>query len=1225
MCRMFRLGCSIIFLVMCVWGLAVAQSFSSTLNGVVKDTTGAVIAGAKVTLIDTSTRRETTAQSNDQGFFVFTDVRAGTYIVTAERDGFKKGEVKDVLVNVGASATVNFDLQAGQIAEVITTTATEAQAVVNTENGELSTTVQARQINDLPLNGRNPLALANLQAGVNQSGINREASVNGLRGTFTNLTWDGININDNYIRTDSFFGTAAPSVVSVAEFTLTTQNGGPADGLGVTQVKLATPRGSTAFHGNLFEFHRNDAFDANSFFNNAGGVQKEKLIQNQFGFGVGGPIKFPKKVFGPLGFEQDKLFFYSYYEGTRVRQQASVLRTVLTDAARNGNFTYQRLDNGQLQTVNLLGLAGARGVLDPRTTRLVGLTPLPNDLSAGDLATAPGGVGLSNTAGYRFNTGAGVDQNLWGFRIDYDASTKHRFEAIYSRFTFLLPNDPFNEIEQPFPGLPGGGQSSGRPRGSFAWNWTPTATLNNELRYGFNNYNVGFFTNEKFPDGYRVAFPLISNPVQNEMAQGRRADNYEVIDNATWVKGSHQIRFGGNYRRVFIEPTNARDTLPLYTIGFNGTGNSSPLRTGLFPGGIDPNEFTTANSLLAILTGPVEQATQTFNVSSRTSGFIAGAPSRNQFQYFTASGYANDTWRIRPNLSFNVGLRYEYISVPTEKQGLLLFPRGGLAGLRDPNVLIDFAGSGTGRALFNNDRNNFAPSVSFSWDPFKNGKTAIRGGYSISYVIDNNITTILNAAVGNDGLTQGVTLPDVAGTLNGAGRAPIPLPQYKIPRTALDNVALDPTAALFAIDPNLKTPYVQQWNLSIEREILPDTVVELRYVGNRGVKLSRGIDINQVRVTDNGFLDDFRRAQRNLAANGDPLIGEPLQIFPRLGDQSFLDIGIAGLGDPGIRNLIQTGQVGELAAIYVQNRDLFLDPNNGLGVSLTPGFFLPANPNIYVADYVGNGSFSNYHGLQAEVRRRLRHGFYLQANYTYSKAYTDFDGGQTNFAGLMDLGSSAALEKSRILNDITHVFKANGVYDLPIGQGRRLFGGNGLAAKLLGGWSLNGIMRWQSGEPISIISGRGTLNRAGRSTKNTVLSSLSASELQKRTGLYKDAQGRPVLFDPSLIGANGRGNTQVFQNPTAGNLGTLELTPVSGPSFLNVDMSLIKRTKIRESLNLEFRAEAFNVFNRTNFDVLFNDAAGLNQHLQNINATNFGRLTDTFDPRILQFALRINF
>lgn len=1179
---------------------ALAQTFNSTVTGTVKDQAGAVIVGAKVTLIDIATQREVTATTNDQGAFVFPEVRAGNYKLAAERDGFKKSEINDVTVNVGTPATVHFELQTGQIAEVVTTSASEAQAVVNTENATLQTTVLQRQINDLPLNGRNPLSLAALQAGVNTSGSNRTASVNGTRGTFTNLTWDGININDNFIRTDSFFAVAAPSVVSVAEFTLTTQNGGPSDGLGVAQVKLATPRGSTEYHGSLFEFHRNDALDANSFFNNSAGVKKEKLIQNQFGVGIGGPVKLPGKLFGPLAYGGDKLFFYGYYEGTRVKTDTSSLRTVLTQSARQGQFTYRRADNGQLQTINLLTTSGLAA--DPKAASLIATTPLPNDLSTADITS---NTALANTAGYRFNSPTGFDSDLWGFRVDYDASARHRFEAIYSRFTFNFPNAG----NEPFPGRPGDGQSSSRPRGSFAWNWTPTSTLNNELRYGFNNYNVNFFTNEKFAEGYQLTFPLISDPVDNFLSQGRVADNYEVIDNSTWVKGKHQVRFGGNYRRVYIEPFDAAGTLPLYTIGFNTSGNQNPLRTSQFAGGISTNDFNRARDVLAVLAAPIAQADQSFFSTSRTSGFVNGAQQRQQFQYNGIGLYAGDTWRLKPNLSVNIGLRWEYISVPTEKQGLALLPKEiGLNALFNKDAQLDFAGSGTGRPFFNNDYNNFAPSISLAWDPFGNGKTSIRAGYSISYVVDNNISTVLNAVSGNDGLQSDVSVVNTSGTVSGGGIRPVPVPAFQVPRSIADNLANDFGTALFTIDPNYKTPYVQQWTLGIEREVFRDTVAELRYVGNRGVKLTRGIDVNQMRVLDNGFLADFQRAERNLAANGNPTRGEALQVFPKL--------GLAGLlTNSTILNLIAQGQVGELASIYVTNRDLFLTPGD-FGAQLGPEFFLRANPNTFVADYIGNGAYSNYNALQAEIRRRLRGGLYLQANYTYGKGFSDYEGGQSNFSGLLDLGSSNAVEKQRITDDVTHVFKANAVYELPFGRGKRFVDQGGVLGKIVGGWSFNPIIRWQSGEPISIVSARGTLNRAGRSGKNTVNSTLSISDLQSKTGLFRDSQGRPIIFDPSLIGADGRANTQLFQNPKSGTLGTLQLTPVSGPGRFDFDAGFIKRTAITERVGFEFRFEAFNLLNKTNFNVT---------QAQNINATTFGRITAAFSPRVLQFAGKINF
>ena len=257
-------------LVLGLAGFAFAQSSSSEINGVVKDTTGAVIPGATIHLIDVATNTQTTITTTNEGTFVIPNVRPGVYRIIVEHTGFGRKEIKDVKLDVGVPFTVNIELAAGGVQETVTVSASDVAAPINITNAELSTTVQTQQINDLPLNGRNPLDLAGLQPGVSATADNRSATINGLRGTFSNLTWDGININDNFIRTDSLFGAAAPSVPGVAEFTLVTQNSGPGDGLGVAQVKLVTPRGTTNFHGSLWEYHRNDAFDANSFFKKPG-------------------------------------------------------------------------------------------------------------------------------------------------------------------------------------------------------------------------------------------------------------------------------------------------------------------------------------------------------------------------------------------------------------------------------------------------------------------------------------------------------------------------------------------------------------------------------------------------------------------------------------------------------------------------------------------------------------------------------------------------------------------------------------------------------------------------------------------------------------------------------------------------------------------------------------------------------------------------------------------
>ena len=381
--------------------------------------------------------------------------------------------------------------------------------------------------------------------------------------------------------------------------------------------------------------------------------------------------------------------------------------------------------------------------------------------------------------------------------------------------------------------------------------------------------------------------------------------------------------------------------------------------------------------------------------------------------------------------------------------------------------------------------------------------------------------------------------------------------------------------------------------------------------------MTRGIDLNQVRIFDNGFLDDFQRAQRNLAANGDPTVGERLHVFPLLGRFR------ARAGALRRRRNPQSDRdgAGRRAGAHLRHQPRPLPhPGRGAAVELTPGFFLRANPSIYVADYVGNGSYSTYHGLRPRSGERLQQGLYLQGNYTFSKGFTDFEGGQTNFQGLLDLGSTVAVEKTRISNDITHVIKANGIYELPFGPGKRFLDGGGFAGK-----SARRLEPERAHVGCSRASRSRSSRSAGRSTapvrsvKNTVNTQLSVPRSCRSAPGSSGLAGAPRDFRPEPHRAGRQGEHGVLPEPGGRDARALQLTPVSGPWFFNVDMSVIKRTAITESANVEFRAEAFNIFNRTNF---FLGAVG---QAQNINNTTFGRITQTFDPRVLQFALKIQF
>ncbi|PYS67085.1 MAG: hypothetical protein DMF73_20150, partial [Acidobacteria bacterium] len=342
---------SFIALALCLFAVA-SVSFGQTVNsrvtGTVKDTADAVVPGVKVTLIDAKTRDEKTATTNEEGVFTFVDVRVGTYTVIAERANFKKKQITDIQVHVDVAAVLNVVLEPGGIAETVSVSASGSEALIRTENAKLSTTVDVKQVQDLPLNGRKPINIAGGQAGVATNTNVRGAVINGLRGSFSNITWDGIEINDNLVRTDSLFGVNTPSVAGVSEFTLTTQNAGPDEGLGIAQVKFTTPRGGKGYHGEAYDYYRNSRFDANTFFNNntidsktGKSLPKPALLQHQFGFNIGGPFALPRPgEGGPSLMEKHKLFFYFFLEKTNTTFDFTPLRTVLSSGARTGNFVY---------------------------------------------------------------------------------------------------------------------------------------------------------------------------------------------------------------------------------------------------------------------------------------------------------------------------------------------------------------------------------------------------------------------------------------------------------------------------------------------------------------------------------------------------------------------------------------------------------------------------------------------------------------------------------------------------------------------------------------------------------------------------------------------------------------------------------------------------------------------------------------------------------------------
>jgi hypothetical protein len=1209
---------------------AFAQSNTGRIVGTVSDASG-VIPGATVVVTDNQTAKERTIVASDDGTYSVSQLDPGTYTVVITAAGHKTFTATDVKVDVGKDYSLAATLEVGNISENVEVVA--GADVVNATDGQVTNTVSPEQIIELPLNGRNPLSLVTLQAGTSSNGA-QSTSINGQRSTFTNVTRDGLNIQDNYIRGNAVdFVQERPSVDDTGEFTITTQNAGADSGYGASQVQLVTPRGQNEFHGVLFEYNRNSKFGANSFFNNRSGIRRPFRNRNQFGGNIGGAIV------------KNKLFFFGSYEGLRDVVSSNQSRTILLPNARNGLFTY--VDNaGVTRTVNLFTTFGAS----------TGITAVNPVIQSRFLATTPSAP--NTTGGDALNTGViafsqANNQNRDGYttRIDYDINERHSLSGI---FTYKAEENLRPDAAGNFDTTPDVIQPSKPKFLVIAYRMSPTTSFTNELRVGGTRGGPVFLRTNPEPANF-ITPTLISNPETTFLDQGRFTKYYNIQDNADYIRGNHSIRFGGQLQTFDINSFVQFGTVPTFALGTNI--NTPQITTAqftnaaLFPGGISTGQRGTANALLALLGGIVSSAAVTFNVPDQTSGFVLNTDERRKYKYENLGLYVADQWRVRPNLTLNLGVRYELYTALRETQGLFIEPNipdgaDPVAAILDPNGTYQFVGgnAGGGNKLYKTDKNNFAPRLSFAYTPqFKNkflgsffgdGRTVIRGGFGMSYVNDDLVVSQNNSVGLNQGLSQAINVINPAtGTtaLNDRANALPAIPGTPF-RTLPRSFATNNTAAfgnfgtVFGIDPNLQTPRITEYNFGIQREIGFQTAVEIRYVGSRSNNLVRALDFNQVDIRNNGFLQDFINARANLVLTGNPTCVSagclPVgAFFNQLGPNQGL------LANATIQAGLISGTPADLAATYIANLPLF--PN-------AQTLFL-ANPNTGVADLVGNYGTLRYNSLQVELRRRFSKGLYLQANYTFQKTMGNASGGaltndntQTRFEPNLD-NLDPDLEYSRVNYDTTQVFNLNTIYELPFGKNKRFLNQGGLINHIFGGFQVSAILRVSTGAPINISDPRGTLNRTARSTRQTPQTALTVPQIRDLLGIFDTPCGL-FYINPSVInintttcagtgrGAEGFGSTpfagQVFFNNAPGQTGSLERFTINGPLYANLDMGLFKTFRITENVKFQVRAEAFNVTNRVNF------FEGQNQ---NINSTTFGRITSTFSPRIIQFAGRIEF
>ncbi|MBZ5499000.1 MAG: carboxypeptidase-like regulatory domain-containing protein [Acidobacteriia bacterium] len=1277
---------------------------SSSLAGTVVDQSGGVIPGAEVVIKNNSTGAESKAVTADNGTFFIPALAAGTYTATVSMPNFKQAVVKDIVLSAGAPGSIRVPLQVGGISEVVTV---EANAeVVQSQTATITTTMNTTQIASLPLATRSALDFLVFLPGVNTTGSARDSTIAGMPNNTINITIDGINTQDNYLKGsaggDGFFSMISPRLDAVQEVTLSTATpGSEAAGQGAVQIKFVTRSGNNDYHGSVYEYHQNSALNANNWFTNrdrgqtydgtqtpctAAQMQTEFekckaprnfLLLNQWGFRVGGPISLPKALFGPLSFSgKDRAFFFLNYEETRQPWSQNRTRTIFNPLVDQGIFPYTV---GQTtQQVNLLNLAAANGqtaTWDPTIQKL--LADIRN------ATTQQGTVKQQTDPAYMdymiTNKGFYLRQSPTA-RFDINLTDKHRIEGTWNFMKYVPDVDTTNSMDPAYPGFPNfGTQGSNRFSGSVTLRSTLTPRLVNEARTGLlggvtlfsPDVNLGMFQTNGVgnQDGFALSLSLISNVYRQNNPSRRDVPNESFDDALTWTRGSHSFSIGGSFTNVGLWSW-GQQIAPGISFGVNSTYDPSYIMFNTQNQGTNfPNassaQISTAMSMYALMTGRVTQITGTGILSEITNKYTYDGAQVQRGHMRELGFFIADSWRMRPNLTLNYGVRWEgqlpfvpLNNMYTTNTVADLYGVSGYGNMFKPGTIAGVAPTyklyKAGDPAYNTSYHDFAPSLGFAWSPNaegflkkilgENGKSVLRGGFGLAYNRNGmyDYTSMFSA---NPGMTVNATRSVANGNLvSGAGTDVWPLlfrdksrlgaptfadaPLYPIQSTSIsDQVNL--------FDPYSRTPYTMSWSFGLQRELTKDMAVEVRYVATRNEQPWTQRNFNEQNIVENGMLDEFKLAMANLKANQAYNVKNTFAYTGAPGT-SPLPITLAYLSGFNATQAMDPAKYTSssfTSSTYVNTLAQF-NPNpgsyatslwnnatqraNALAAGLPANFFF-VNPTVASggAWLSTNGGFNRYDSMVVELRRRLSRGLLVQANYVFAKGLS---GSFLSFRAPRATVTGATLPQA---------FKINWVYELPIGSGRTLLGeAHGVVDRLIGGWEFQGTGRWQSGNLINV--------------GNVRLVGMTLSDLQDAVGLRFDDQNRQVYYVPADILSNtikaynvsattSTGYSTSVGVPTgryiapANSGGCIQVVSgdctgltnyVRGPRFQNFDMSLVKRIRFTESKNFELRAEFLNAFNNTNF----------NGSVYTGTSATGGQLSGTQNgPRVIQAVLRLNF
>jgi len=1252
-----------------------SQVGTANVNGSVTDPQGNAVVGATVRLSNNQGTTRT-AVTNESGAYSFPTISPGDYKIVVEMTGFKKSSVSEFKAAVDTTATINVRLEIGQVSEVVNVDAAGLESLVNTQDASLGNTFVAQQILQLPLNARNVTNLLSLQAGVTPDG-----SVNGGRSDQANITLDGVDVN-NQQQGSAFSPVIRVNPDSVDEFRVTTSNPDATKGRSSgAQISLITKSGTNTFNGALYEYHRNNATSANSWFSNAAGVRtatdplvvaglanagdmlapREKLIRNLYGGRLSGPII------------KDRLFFFYNYEALREARDTAVTRLVPRAGLGAGNVSF--IDNtGRSWTVNTAQING----LTLSGAPVVNVNPLVPTLFANAATKYAANIGTTgdglNTGGYRFNAPTPSEQNAHTARIDWSVTRdqKHQISLRGNYQQDITGNAPYLPDTPPT-------NTWSHPLGvSAAHTWLLSSNLTNRFTYGLTRLA---FSDQGDSSEAAITFRNVFSPVGFVRAFNRTNPTTNLTDDMTWIKGNHTWQFGTNIRLI-------KNTRVNFARSFdNGITNYSAYPSNQAKAALDqyirvaagdPAGSTRAvasswsvstQSALVALFGRLNGYGANFNFNVDGSLQPANSGVKREFKTEEYDFYVQDAWKFRPNFTLTLGLRYG-LSMPVyETQGFETTPSINLAeylrrreeamnrgvNYREP-ISVGLAGKVNGlESMYPLDKNNFQPRVSIAWSPnFDRGFMSKLFGRESESVFRAGVA-ITNDYFGQQLATQwdgGNTLGfSSSSTINvntysivdGANSAPLYTGSSQsirsLPRLVTPSNLVFPQTAPFrppgvgkiegSLDTDLVSPINYSWNVSYGRRLPGKIWIDAAYVGRlaRNLLASRDVMmVNNIRDPASGmtFNEAATLVEQQIRA-GTPLSQiATIPLFNNLwapgsiaSVQTFLDGGMPA-------GLTNTQAVAWLRPNWAGDWGYMWQELSDYGL---PNHFFQGQYDALSAH--GTIGSSDYHGGTLSIRQRLK-GLTWDLNYTFSKSIDDASGLQTSgaFGGGSFILDAFNIRNNRSISDfdITHVMNFNSIWELPFGRGKA-FGGdmNRILDAFVGGWQLSTVVRYDSG--YSQGNGGHYEDGTGWQT-NWNRRSYPVLIRPQATGTFFGSSADACNTSSPTAGCS---LPNLFSDPDAafasfrvpypGETGTRNALRL--PGLLNLDAGLSKKFSMpwKETHSMTFRWEVFNV---TNTPVFVGQALTL---LGDGSApANFGRFTGSRNPsRVMQFALRYDF